>query len=562
MENNKNSVTKPSRSFALGARAGVVMGSAWVKQPTASKPQTTKQDQFTRYINPAIGGTLWVQFTPYRTETQMQLSPNGPVITQAWDANGTQLDLNAHQPGLIRQSTSFYLPAQLGSPSNVPEANHPPKNEVLQGSYHSQKSTSATVLAPAQTQSNQLQNPKPKQQNTSVETSPKATEKPILTVKTVAQALPDHIPQAARQDWASHIVQQMQRHQLPLTQDNVAFVLSQIDRESSFKTDPAIPNIHDIFTYGKQSMLNKIKVLGPAAKPLMAKAEALMDEWFERYGFDQVTTEGQLEKHWKAMAADKATLQADIEEQVPRLLRPLIKGFVAEQLEKLDASPVETIGAMQVDMDYAQGVMEDRGQLVDEATLRQQMYTKRRNLDIGIAKLADLRQLYFNAPGLTEDDQLKMSMADYQAGRYSSRNAAIQHAVSTLTGTPLVLDGDLLAYTDEDTPQITPSKTEKALQDWAKVHQPDLDSAAIRATLLKEKASALSEQPLVHALRQAYEQKTGHLLPFAQLPVGASITSENGKAKFGGQSIPSTQYVAGSWSRMEQYRQKLVGLIS
>ena len=45
--------------------------------------------------------------------------------------------------------------------------------------------------------------------------------------------------------------------------------------------------------------------------------------------------------------------------------------------------------------------------------------------------------------------------ADYNAGVYASRNAALQGQVARLTGTKLALDGDLLAYEKDGEPETT-----------------------------------------------------------------------------------------------------------
>ena len=70
--------------------------------------------------------------------------------------------------------------------------------------------------------------------------------------------------------------------------------------------------------------------------------------------------------------------------------------------------------------------------------------------------------------------------ADFNAGRYASRNAAYQNAVTQLTGIPLARDGDLLRY-DDGKPTREPGSTELALRVLAR--RLGLDDAQIRRDL-------------------------------------------------------------------------------
>jgi hypothetical protein len=66
--------------------------------------------------------------------------------------------------------------------------------------------------------------------------------------------------------------------------------------------------------------------------------------------------------------------------------------------------------------------------------------------------------------------------ADYNAGVYSSRNAAFQKAVSLTSGVPLALDGDLIRYDDSEA-----GATERAARTLGR--RLDLTDADIRRAL-------------------------------------------------------------------------------
>jgi hypothetical protein len=103
--------------------------------------------------------------------------------------------------------------------------------------------------------------------------------------------------------------------------------------------------------------------------------------------------------------------------------------------------------------------------------------------------------------------------ADFNAGRYSSRNAAFQDTVSRLSGQPLALDGDLLRYKD-GAPADEASDTQRAI--LALRSRLELSAAEVLRDLKLEKSLAFEQTPLyqrLYALADAGGRRPRELLP-------------------------------------------------
>lgn len=121
--------------------------------------------------------------------------------------------------------------------------------------------------------------------------------------------------------------------------------------------------------------------------------------------------------------------------------------------------------------------------------------TRRGGVYFGSAILLDYEVPY---------DAIVYRFADFNAGRYSSRNAAFQLALGKITGQPLAPDGDLLRYEDGQ-PAAVPSSVEEAAIGIAK--RLDMSRPQIRRDLLLEKTMAFGHSPLFNRVFELAEKQ-------------------------------------------------------
>jgi hypothetical protein len=108
--------------------------------------------------------------------------------------------------------------------------------------------------------------------------------------------------------------------------------------------------------------------------------------------------------------------------------------------------------------------------------------------------------------------------ADYNAGVYASRNAAVQAQVSRLVGRKLVLDGDVLRYGKDGEPDDDDSQTMQAIRLFRDRYQTRLSDRRLRDDAQQEKTLAFEGTDTYRAIKAVYATRFGPPPEYATLP--------------------------------------------
>ncbi|MFN7975129.1 MAG: DUF1615 family protein [Acidobacteriota bacterium] len=282
----------------------------------------------------------------------------------------------------------------------------------------------------------------------------------------------------------------------------VCETIAVIDQESSFRENPVVPNLAKIVEDGLARYTARLGPLGPpvVTKVLGAKAPGATLTFAER--LERARTERDVDRVFR-------DLVTYYEDRYPRTTKvaDLVTDAVMDR-HLSDFNPITTAGSMQVSVHFAlarASAHED----VDEGAVREELYTRNGGVRFGTARLLGYEAAY---------DAPLYRFADYNAGIYASRNAAVQEQLSELTGMKLALDGDLLVYDADGTPSKKDSQTLAAFLAFAKRHAPDLDERRIRKDLLLEKTIDFESTETYRALRKVYRALTGKVPAYARVP--------------------------------------------
>jgi Protein of unknown function (DUF1615) len=137
-------------------------------------------------------------------------------------------------------------------------------------------------------------------------------------------------------------------------------------------------------------------------------------------------------------------------------------------------------------------------------TVRHEVFTRRGGLYFGTAHLLDY-------PAPAYGTAMIYRFADFNAGRYASRNAAFQQALAVATGRALALDGDLFLPD-----AASPGQTEAAARSLG--DRIGMDDRAIRRELERSDGDDFDRSPLLAKVMAAAEARSGQPQPRAVLP--------------------------------------------
>ncbi|MDT8991383.1 DUF1615 domain-containing protein [Curvibacter sp. APW13] len=261
-------------------------------------------------------------------------------------------------------------------------------------------------------------------------------------------------------------------------------VIAVVEQESCFQTDPVVAGLPAIVQRELERRADKYSI------PMLLVNTALLvrspNGRSYRERIDALKTEKELSDLFDDMLAEL----------------PFGKDWLA------DRNPVHTAGPMQVSIRFAeQHTARTPYPYTLGKRVRDDVFTRRGGLYFGAAILLDYAAPY---------DDVLYRFADFNAGQFSSRNAAFQRALARLARTDIAPDGDLLRYDTEGLPSEAPSQEERALQ--ALASPLGLSPAQIRSDLLLEKTASFGSSRLYERVFALAQTSTSQPLPRQAMP--------------------------------------------
>jgi hypothetical protein len=338
---------------------------------------------------------------------------------------------------------------------------------------------------------------------TTAETKPAA---PALSLAQTTQLIKIAEPNAREpQAWASDLLDVLKQHGLEQSRGNICAVIAVADQESGFVANPAIPNLGKMSEQAVIAKLKKYSLLGDGAVLFLNKFPNQENSFMQR--IRKAKTEKDLDLAYRDLTGGLKQYA-----QQYKLTWLVDNRFANDFIE--NSNEINTIGSMQVAVRFAvQFEREQRNgkklSLEEIYQIRDKLYTRKGGLYYGTLLLLGYETGY---------NKKIFRFADFNAGRYSSRNAAFQTMLAKLAAKKLATDGDLLIYQSDGDVEMTISGTEQAIRTIVQKYNLNLKDYQIRRDLLKEKQLAFNKTTTYQTILTTYRAKTGKAPLYAQLP--------------------------------------------
>ncbi|MGJ8570367.1 MAG: DUF1615 family protein [Hoeflea sp.] len=302
--------------------------------------------------------------------------------------------------------------------------------------------------------------------------------------------------------WAADIVWALQFSGIPLTAENLCAMIATVDQESNFKANPPVEGLGRRSLKALNAKLDRSDFKSLVLRSLFAADPSIKKNLFDR--LRRARTERDIDVAYRKLVGEILTVESIIH---------LDSDFGLGAAEFFEAqNEITTIGSMQVSvvsaLEFERRYLRRSLYFEDIYRVRDYLYTRRGGL------LAGTRQLLGYKSGYSRKLH---RFADYNAGRYSSRNAAFQWVVSTIDGADLVLDGDLLIYREQAISPRT-SQSERAINRIDQKFGLGLGTKAIRKDLSREKEFEFTETATYKKTVAVYRSRYGIDPPFARVP--------------------------------------------
>ena len=283
-----------------------------------------------------------------------------------------------------------------------------------------------------------------------------------------------------REGWARDIQAAFEAQALEPSASNLCAVLAVVEQESTYRADPPVPGLARI-------------------------ARAEIDRRADRLHVPEFMVDAALRVHAPDGRSYAERIEAlRTEQELSALFEEMTDRVPMGQRLFARFNPVRTGGPMQVRIDFAERHLRGYPYPVD-GSIRAEVFSRRGGLYFGIKHLLDYPANY---------DTPLYRFADFNAGWYSSRNAAFQQAVAIASGRKLVRDGDLLV---PGAAMDKPGTTEAALRSIDMLL--GMDAAAIRADLKRGGDAGFDETTLYRAVFALADRKgSGKPVPRARVP--------------------------------------------